>query len=259
VSVAVDLTYDLEEDIVPGPWRRDSLFMFRRAEQAVLDAAMAAGGGRVLDVACGTADQAGRLARRGCQAWGLEPSPRMLGLARYRREQRGETVRLVQGIAERLPFTDDSIDVVVCQGSLDHFARPHQFMAEAARILKPEGRAVIALANFESLSCRLSRALYRGKQALGLPVDRGQRPYWEIPPNHTFRGDLRLVRSLGGPHLELEECYGLSLMWLFRRWSLFLESLPAPVAWRLLNGLDRIAHSFPGAADMIVSVWRPRP
>lgn len=259
MSLAVDLTYDLEEDIVPGPWRRDSIFMFRRAEQAVLDAASAGGARLVLDVACGTADQAGRLARRGCQVWGLEPSPNMLKLARSRRQERGETVYLVQGIAEQLPFSDDSFEVVVCQGSVDHFAKPDLFMAEAARILKPDGRAVIALANYDSLSCRLGRALYRAKELLGLPLDRSRRPYWQIPLNHTFRGDLHVIKSLGGPRLELVECYGLSLMWLFRRWSLFLDALPAPAAWRLLNGLDGLAHRLPGAADMIVSVWRPRP
>lgn len=259
VSLAVDTGYDLEEDLVPGPWRRDSVFMFWRAEQAVLDAATAGGSGRILDVACGTADQAGRLARRGCQAWGLEPSPKMLGLAKYRRRERGETVFLVQGIAEQLPFRDNSFDTVVCQGSLDHFAKPHLFIAEAARILKPEGRAVIALANFGSLSCRLSRAIYEAKEILGLPVDGSQRPYWQIPPNHTFRSDLRVVKSLGGPRLQMQECYGLSQMWLFRRWSLLLESLPAPMAWRLLRGLDRLAYRLPALADMIVSVWRPRP
>jgi SAM-dependent methyltransferase len=259
VSLAVDTGYDLTEDIVPGPWRRDSVFMFWRAEQAVLDAATACGCGRILDVACGTADQAGRLARRGCQAWGLEPSPKMLGLARHRRRERGDTVFLVQGIAEQLPFHDNSFDTVVCQGSLDHFARPHLFMAEAARILRPEGRAVIALANFESLSCRLSRAIHEAKEMLGLPLERGRRPYWQIPPNHTFRGDLRVVKSLGGPCLEMEECYGLSQMWLFRRWSLLLESLPAPMAWRLLRGLDRLAYRLPALADMIISVWRRRP
>ena len=255
-SAAVDLDYDLAEDLVPGPWRRDSVFLFWRSERAVQEAVDGVGRGRVLDVACGTADQAGRFQERGWQSWGLEPSPRMLRLARLRREQRGQSVVLVRGIAEKLPFCDNSFDCVVCQGSLDHFARPRTFMAELSRILKPDGRAVIALANFESLSCRLGRSLYRAKKRFGIPVMEG-RAAWQIPPNHTFKGDYAVLRGMASPWLRLERCHGVSALWLFRRWSLFVESLPEDVAWALLRTVDRIAYRLPGLSDMIISVWRP--
>jgi len=251
----IDLDYDLAEDLTPGPWRRDSVFLFWRSEQAVRQAVDGVGRGRLLDVACGTADQAGRLQEQGWQSWGLEPSLGMLRLARWRRERRGQSVILVRGIAEQLPFGDDSFDCLVCQGSLDHFARPHVFMAEAARVLKPDGRAIIALANFESLSCRLGRSLFRGKKLLGIPVT-GGRAYWQIPPNHTFKGDYAVLRGMARPWLRLEHCHGVSLLWLFRRWSLFVESLPGDVAWAVLRTLDRIARPAPGLSDMIVSVWR---
>ncbi len=252
----IDLTYDLAEDITPGPWRRDSVFLFWRGEQAVRRAVEGVRRGRLLDAACGTADQAGRLQEEGWQAWGLEPSLIMLRLARLRRDWRGQSVVLVRGIAEQLPFDDDSFDCVVCQGSLDHFARPSAFLAEAARILKPDGRAVIAIANFESLSCRLGRSLYRTKQRLGIPV-MGGRAYWQIPPNHTFKGDYAALRTVARPWLRLERCHGVSMLWLFRRWTLFVESLPEDVAWALLRTVDRIAHRIPSLSDMIISVWRP--
>jgi len=255
-SASVDLDYDLTEDLVPGPWRRDSVFLFWRSEQAVQRAANGARRGRLLDVACGTADQAGRFQAQGWQSWGLEPSPGMLRLARLRREQRGQSVVLVRGIAEQLPFSDDSFDCVVCQGSLDHFARPRAFMGEVARILKPDGQAIIALANFESLSCRLGRSLCRAKKLLGIPV-MGGRAYWQIPPNHTFKGDYAALRGMARPWLRLERCHGVSVLWLFRRWSLFVESLPEGVAWALLRTLDGVAYRMPGLSDMIISVWRP--
>ena len=267
---AVDLDYDLSEDIVPGPWRRDSLFVFARIEEAVREAVgpapslPPAGDGRrpttpaqLLDVACGTADQAGRLGSAGWQSWGLEPSPAMLRLARLRRQERGQEVIFLRGIAERLPFADSSLDCVVCQGSLDHFARPEEFMAEVARILKPEGRAVIALANFESLSCRLGRLVHRFRRRFGIPEMPG-RPYWQIPENHTFKGDADVLRRLAQPWLRLERMHGVSLLWLLRRWSLFLESLPEPAAWALLRSVDRLAYRVPSLSDTLISVWRPR-
>lgn len=255
-SASVDLDYDLTDDLVPGPWQRDSVFLFWRSERAVQQAADGVHRGRLLDVACGTADQAGRFQEQGWQSWGLEPSPGMLRLARLRREQRGQSVVLVRGIAEQLPFSDDSFDCVLCQGSLDHFARPRTFMGEVVRILKPDGQAIIALANYESLSCRLGRSLYRAKQLLGIPV-MGGRAYWQIPPNHTFKGDLAVLRGMAHPWLRLERCHGVSVLWLFRRWSLFVESLPEDVAWALLRTLDQIAYRVPALSDMIISVWRP--
>lgn len=255
-GTAIDLDYDVAEDLTPGPWHRDSVFLFWRGEQAVRQAVDGVRRGRLLDVACGTADQAGRFQEQGWQSWGLEPSPRMLRLARVRREERGQSVVLVRGIAERLPFSDDSFDCVVCQGSLDHFARPGAFLAEVARILKPDGRAIIAIANFESLSCRASRGLYRAKKLLGIPV-MGGRAYWQIPPNHTFKGDYAALRQMARPWLRLERCWGVSLLWLFRRWSLFVESLPEDTAWAVLRTVDRIARRLPALSDMIISVWRP--
>jgi hypothetical protein len=129
-------------------------------------------------------------------------------------------------------------------------------MAELARILKPDGHAIIALANFESFSCRLSRGVYRAKRFLGMPVMQG-RAYWQIPPNHTFKGDYAVLRRMGGPWLRMERCHGVSALWLFRRWSLFVESLPEDLAWPLLRAVDGVAHRLPTLSDMIISVWRP--
>jgi SAM-dependent methyltransferase len=164
---------------------------------------------------------------------------------------------LVRGIAESLPFRDAAFDRIVCQGSLDHFVAPDDFMRETARLLRPGGRVVIALANYDSLSCRLGRAAYRFGRRARLPVAQ-HRQYWEIPPDHFHRGDLRFVRQLGGSHLQLERCYGLSMMWLCYSWGKFVDWLPDRVADRLLHRLQGLAHARPSLADMIVSVWRPR-
>jgi len=83
------------------------------------------------------------------------------------------------------------------------------------------------------------------------------RAYWQIPPNHTFKGDYAVLRRMAGPWLRLERCHGVSVLWLFRRWSLFVESLPEDLAWPLLRALDRVAYRLPMLSDMIISVWRP--
>jgi SAM-dependent methyltransferase len=250
-----DLDYAIEEDIPPAA-KRDSQFIFARAPQLVTEKATQGAGGKVLDVGCAFGEQLALLRARGWESWGLDAS---FDLAHYCRSRfAGEQAPpVVCGTAEALPFRDASLDRIVCQGSLDHFARPRAFLSEAARVLKPDGRAVIALSNYDSLSCRLGRSLYRLRQAWGRPVLPG-RPYWEIPSNHTFRGAAKTLSRLAEPHLELVECRGVSLLWLFPRWTQLVELLPRPLARSAMTALDRIAYRLPAAADMLVSVWQPR-
>jgi SAM-dependent methyltransferase len=249
---AVDLDYHME-DFEPGAGHgTDSAFYHRRTDQAVMDEALSRTPGRVLDVACGSGELAARLAAAGWEAWGLEASSHMLGLGRWQDFDRH--VLMVRGIAEALPFPDDSFDCVVCKGSLDHFADQAAFMRDAARVLRPEGRLVIAIANFDSLSRRLGRRINALARLLGMPPPHG-RPYWQPPPTHMVWGDLAYVRSLGGPLLALERCYGVSLLHHFLPWRLAVDRLPQRLGWRALGVLDTMAHRWPAASDMIVSVW----
>ena len=232
----------------------DGHFLFRRIEESLLHEAPAAGS-VTLDVACGAGKLAARIAANGGQAWGLEPSAEMLELSGFVVPPGG--VALVRGIAETLPFSDDSFDSVLCQGALDHFAEPAAFMREAARIVKPGGRVVVALANYESLSCRIGRLGDYFDPAVLRRSSQAQRPYWQPPSDHYHTGTLSFVRGLGGDALRLERCYGISLLWLAPGWGPLLQRLPRRLADVTLAALDRIGHKTPALADIIVSVWRP--
>jgi SAM-dependent methyltransferase len=253
----IDLDYTLEDFAGEvGPLQLDSRLFFRRVEQVMLTEGTSGPPGRVLDVACGTGKQAMRMSRRGWEAWGLEASMHMIGMSRLLYPNAAK-VHFVRSIAEGLPFKDNTFDRVLCQGSLDHFVDPFSFMRESARILRPSGRLVIALANYDGLSCLLGRARQQFKERLlGLPPP-PFRPYWEIPPDHYHRGDLAFVQRLGDGALELERCYGISLLWLFPRFGETLDRLPRPLGAGVWNALDRIAQRSPALSDMIISVWRP--
>jgi len=250
---AVDLDYRIE-DYQPGA-HRDNVFCCQRSDQAVLSEASVGQPGRALDIGCGLGKLISGLQEQGWEAWGLDASASMLALGRWL--QPDDRVIRVRGIAEALPFRDSSFDCVLCKGSLDHFADPAAFMREAARILTPDGRLVIALTNYESLSCHVGKVFYGAREALGIPLPR-RLSYWERPPDHTVLGSLRLVRSLGDGYFRLERCYGVSLLWLLGPWGELMDGLPLRLAWAVMAILDRAAYRLPGAADMIVSVWRPR-
>ena len=247
----IDLDYSID-DFTPSP-DRDSQYLYRAIEDTMLDLATEVPGGRVLDMACGTGKNAMRIAERGCYSVGAEASTEMIGVGRW--VMPGSRARMVRSIAETVPFAGDSFDRVICQGSLDHFGDPYAFMREAARIIKPDGRVVIALANFESASCRIGRAVDRAKRR---PGRRGPpwRLYWQTPEDHNVKGDLPYVRSLGGDALVLDRIWGISLFWPVPGYGKVLNLLPERLASMIWNGFDRLARNRPQHADMIISVWK---
>jgi SAM-dependent methyltransferase len=98
-------------------------------------------GRRVLDVGCGTGALAAALAERaGARVWGVEPSARMLDVARTR-VPRG--VGLRRGRAESLPFKDGWFERAVMSLVVHLVDRPHAF-AEVHRVLTEDGRFAIA-------------------------------------------------------------------------------------------------------------------
>jgi hypothetical protein len=128
-------------------------------------------------------------------------------------------------------------------------------MREAARIIRPDGRVVIALANFESLTCRIGRGVDRLKRRLGRPRP-SWRLYWQTPEDHNVKGDLPFVRTLGAGALELDRLWGISLLWPLPGYGKALNILPEPVASSIWNAFDRIARRRPQDSDMIISVWK---
>jgi SAM-dependent methyltransferase len=246
-----DLDYKIT-DFLPSDLR-DSRYVYAAIEHTMVDLATEVPRGRALDVACGTGKLAMLIAARGCTAVGAEASEEMIGIGRW--VQPESRAVMVRSIAERLPFASESFDRVICQGSLDHFADVPAFMREAARIIRPDGRVVIGLANFESVSCRLGRTRDRIKRRLGRPLP-PWRKYYEIPEDHNVKGDLCYVRGLGGDALVLDRCFGMSMLWLFATYNTVLERLPERAARGVWRTLDAVARRRPQDADIIVSVWR---
>jgi SAM-dependent methyltransferase len=98
-------------------------------------------GRRVLDVGCGTGALALSLAERGARIWGIDSSAEMLAQARARATRGGVAFKL--GTAENLPFKDGWFERLVYRLVVHLVERPLAFR-EAARVLAPDGRAVVA-------------------------------------------------------------------------------------------------------------------
>lgn len=104
----------------------------------------------VLDIGCGGGFLTNLLARSGFRVVGLDQSVESLAVARL--YDTTGTVQYDQGDACRLPYPDQSFDVVCSMDFLEHVDDPKQVVAEAARMIKPGGMFFFSTFNRNPLS-----------------------------------------------------------------------------------------------------------
>ena len=103
----------------------------------------AARGREVLEVGVGLGSDLTRFARAGAIVTGVDLTERAIENVRRRLAMEGLQAQLQVADAERLPFADESFDVVYSWGVLHHTPRPEFAMAEVQRVLRPGGRLCV--------------------------------------------------------------------------------------------------------------------
>lgn len=113
---------------------------FRPENQAVVRAvleriAAATGGGRLLDLGCGTGFVINLAKGLFNEIHGVDITLEMLN----RVEKGGHNIVLHHGLCEDLPFENATFDVVTAYSFLDHLADYTTVLAEAHRVMRPGG------------------------------------------------------------------------------------------------------------------------
>ncbi len=112
---------------------------------------------RILDVGCGVGRSVTALLDAGFDAYGID----LPNLAPFWAAAKNPIDRFIQASATRLPFADNSFDFVYSFGVIEHVgtvngfgtlaedyrAQRAQYASEMLRVVKPEGRIVIACPN----------------------------------------------------------------------------------------------------------------
>lgn len=136
--------YDLANDAMTF-----GLHRLWRAKLCKTVASIAPTKGRLLDVATGTGDVLlGILKHRGDLAMtGIDPSEGMLHVAREKLERKARlysaSVNVQLGDARRLPFADNTFDVVTISWGIRNVNPFQEGLKEILRVLKPGGSVVI--------------------------------------------------------------------------------------------------------------------
>ncbi|HWD39549.1 MAG TPA: methyltransferase domain-containing protein [Fimbriimonas sp.] len=99
---------------------------------------------KLLDIATGAGHTALAFAPLVAEVVAFDLTPSMLDQAAALAAERGLTnVTTVQGQAERLPFPDESFDIVTVRTAPHHFADVKAFVDESFRVLKPGGKFLL--------------------------------------------------------------------------------------------------------------------
>jgi SAM-dependent methyltransferase len=152
----------------------------------------------VLDVGCGSGNAALLAAATGARVTGIDPAPRLLGVARDRAAAEGREITFLEGSSEALPLPDASVDVVLSVFGVIFSGDPHRAAVELMRVTAESGRIVLtawlpggAMSEVAAVSqAAVLRALGR-----------------ESPPAFAWH-DRPTLEDLFGPHrfsVELEE------------------------------------------------------
>ena len=103
-------------------------------------------GEKVCDVACGSGQQSIKMAKRGCEVYGIDQNARAIETAKL--IAKGYDCDFQVGNAEKLPYVSNMFDKVVSVCALEHFEHDEKAIEELNRVLKLSGILVLTVDSF---------------------------------------------------------------------------------------------------------------
>jgi ubiquinone/menaquinone biosynthesis C-methylase UbiE len=160
---------------------------------------------RVLEVACGTGQGLGLLARSARQVVGCDIEPKNVESARA---TYGSRVEVRVASAEKLPAGDGEMDVILLLEALYYLPSPESFLAECRRVLSPSGTLLLTTTNkdlSDFVPSALSTRYYGAAELEPLLAASGfgcqlfgQCPIGTLPLRHRVLNPLKpLARKVG--------------------------------------------------------------
>lgn len=95
--------------------------------------------GMYLDIGCGTGNYTSELQKKGLRLIGIDPSEKMLGVARLKNNH----VDWRKGRVENIELSDNSVDGIIASLTIHHWTDLNKGFSELHRVLKPHGNVVI--------------------------------------------------------------------------------------------------------------------
>jgi ubiquinone/menaquinone biosynthesis C-methylase UbiE len=157
-------------------------------------------GQKVLEIGVGMGADYLEWLKAGAVATGIDLSTGSIERAKVRCERAGMLSNLRQADAERLPFPENTFDIVYSYGVMHHSPDTPQCVAEACRVLKPGGSIRIMVYHHPSLTGLMLWARYGALQ--GKSLRRSVYDHLESPGTKTYT--VEEARSLMSGFEEVE-------------------------------------------------------
>jgi SAM-dependent methyltransferase len=166
---------------------------------------------RVAELGCGTGYWSAWLARAGAHPIGIDPTPSQLRIAQRMQDETGVRFPLVRAAGEHVPLPTASVDFVLSEYGAAIWADPRQWIAEAARILRPGGELVFLGNSTLIMLCSPDTETDPVQPTLLRPLRGIYDVRWPDDPTvefHQSPGEwIRLLRGNGFEVLDLVELY----------------------------------------------------
>jgi ubiquinone/menaquinone biosynthesis C-methylase UbiE len=159
--------------------------------------------GRVLEIGIGSGLNLPFYSSNARQVIGLDPSPKLLAMARQASRSASRSVEFIEGSAERIPLEDASADTVLTTWTLCSIPAVLDALREMRRVLRPTGRLLFdgqapdpnvrwwqdrltPLWRRIGGGCHLNRAIRALIEEAGFQFDRLETGYMRGPKPMTF-------------------------------------------------------------------------
>ncbi len=150
---------------------------------------------KILDIGCGEG-----------KIWELFPDLQVTGLdfSQENLKKAKKFVKPVLGSAEKLPFKDNSFDIVLATEILEHVINPEKLLTETDRVLKRGGHAIISFPNTAALQLRIGISLFGRSPLLNYPQNVGHIRFFDLSDIRKMLKDtkLRIKKIRGGNFLS---------------------------------------------------------
>jgi ubiquinone/menaquinone biosynthesis C-methylase UbiE len=161
--------------------------------------------GRVLEIGIGSGLNLPYYSTTVEQVIGLDPSPKLLGMAREAARRTSLPLELIENSAEAIPLYNRSIDTVVTTWTMCSIPDVQRALGEMRRVLKPEGRLLFVehglspdpgIRRWQDRltpvwrrvggGCHLNRAIGELIEEAGFRIERLETGYMRGPKPMTF-------------------------------------------------------------------------
>jgi ubiquinone/menaquinone biosynthesis C-methylase UbiE len=194
---------------------------------------------RVLEIGVGMGADYERWLRAGAKATGIDLSARSIARAAERCRRAGLNSDLQVADAERLPFADESFDLVYSYGVLHHSPNPATCISETWRVLRPGGSAKIMLYHHPSLTglmLWIRFGIWRFQSLRSCVFE-----HLESPGTKTFTRNDVLALMARFEEISIRQVFSPGDL-LMHNPSAKFQSFPYRVAWKIFP--RRIMQSF---------------